>query len=232
MPPKGSKKTLADVPADLPEGSDSLPPVDPASGKQNGKQVVSSPVKNLSPAGSSGLSVADKAGPSKQQDDDFLDDESDDELDLDFSCDLLTRIRYTAILLVPFFLQGELGAVITPVRMLLKRVWAPSLSPGAVDGAKVQTLQPAFVARTKYCRLQLSLLQEEDIEKVCQKTVEYQRSGNSKKITLFWQFTEDAEFLKEKSANPHAIELEVISTATRITMDKAVLAPLKKEYGF
>ncbi|CAI5973651.1 unnamed protein product [Closterium sp. NIES-65] len=175
MPPKANKKTLADAPTDVPEGSDTLPSVDPASGKQNGKQVVSSPVKNLSPAGSSGLSVADKASSPKQQDDDFLDEESDDELDLDFSGDLLTRICYTGILPVPIFLQGEMGAVITSVRTLLKKVWAPTLSPGAAVGAKVQTLQPAFVAKTKYCRLQMSLLQEEDIEKVRQKTVEYQR---------------------------------------------------------
>ncbi|CAI5514381.1 unnamed protein product [Closterium sp. Naga37s-1] len=251
---------------------------------------------------------------------DFIDDDSDDELDLDITCDLLTRIRYTAILLVTFFLQPELGSVILTVRTLLKKVWSSALSPGAADGAKIQTLQPAFVARTKYCRLQLSLLREDDIDTVRQKVVDYQRSGNSKKIPLTWLFTEDADFLKEKLANPHAIEvvfkyitanispdilkeclavyklkvkqrslsahlaashtaalgschcfflhrlqprgmdlhsdrlregkgevfmtaadhvaaanhliqLEKIGTATRVTMDKAVLAPLKKDYG-
>ncbi|CAI7866992.1 unnamed protein product [Closterium sp. NIES-53] len=154
MPPKGSKKTLIGVP----DASDPLlPPVDPAMGKTDEKvtdQLV----------GSSCLSVASNVASSKQQDDDFIDDESDDKLDLDIMCNLLTRIRYTAILLVPFFLQLESGSIISSMPMLLKRVWSSDLSLGATDSAKIQTLQPAFVARTKYCCLQLSLLREEDIE--------------------------------------------------------------------
>ncbi|CAI7839117.1 unnamed protein product [Closterium sp. NIES-53] len=178
MPPKGSKKTLIDAPIAT---DPSPPPVDPAMGKSDRNNVLSPGKIQDHPAGSSGLFVAKKAASSKLQDESCMDDESDDELEIDFLCDLLTRIRYTAILMVPFFLEPDLGAVISSVRMLLKRVWSFALSPGAADGAKIQTLRPAFVAKTKYCCLQLSLLHEEDIEMVHQKVVDYQRSGNSKK---------------------------------------------------
>ncbi|CAI5518934.1 unnamed protein product [Closterium sp. Naga37s-1] len=275
MPPKGSKKT----PVDVPDASDPLlPSGDPASGTSNGKDTEQ-------PASGSGLSVAEKAAMSslKQQDDDFIDDDSDDELELDITCDLLARIRYTAILLVPFFLQPELGSVILTVRTLLKKVWSSALSPGAADGAKIQILQPAFVARTKYCRLQLSLLREDDIVIVRQKVVDYQRltrlllipvilyhiltsrfhvaAASLRTSPLVTPLLQDPAIAfvstgcnreewictqigcgkaKGKSfmtaadhvaAANHLIQLEKIGTATRVTMDKAVLAPLRKDYG-
>ncbi|CAI5966385.1 unnamed protein product [Closterium sp. NIES-64] len=90
--------------------------------------------------------------------------------------------------------------------MLLKRVWASSLSAGASSSVKFQELLPSYVAKTKFCRLQLSFLLESDALGVREKQVVYHKSFGTE-FKIFWQHTEDAGYAKEKSLNPHAIEI-------------------------
>ncbi|CAI5520664.1 unnamed protein product [Closterium sp. Naga37s-1] len=118
------------------------------------------------------------------------------------------RVRRTAILLLPVALALEVASVITTVRTLMKRVWASALSDGAFESAKFQELLPAYVAKTRYCRLQVSLLRKDDIMSVRTKEVDYTRP-NGMVFRLYWQHTDDPSFVRERATNPQAIEVVI-----------------------
>ncbi|CAI7786395.1 unnamed protein product, partial [Closterium sp. NIES-54] len=118
-------------------------------------------------AGSSGLSLEEKLAAlalanDNGLDDEFSDDDSDTELEFEVSKDSTATLRYTAILLLPLVLQPEIALVIVTARMLLKRVWSALLSDEANTLVDFQDIHPAYVAKTKYSRLQLSFLKEAD----------------------------------------------------------------------
>ncbi|CAI7789928.1 unnamed protein product [Closterium sp. NIES-54] len=189
MPPKGSKATKLPVDNDLENGdSTDLPapdnsPMENHENGDNGKQAAPE-------AGSSGLSVAEKASLLTS---DLLDDDPD-ELELDVKQEVLSRLRFTAILL--------------------------DISPESSATASVQTLLPAFVAKTKFCRLQISLLHEADINIVLQKEVDYRKTnGSGNTVKCYWQHTEDSGFLREKSLNPLAIEAVLKNVPANISPD-------------
>ncbi|CAI7808400.1 unnamed protein product [Closterium sp. NIES-53] len=102
-----------------------------------------------------GLSPAEKATTVHQLSyDDFLEDDLDEELDIDIQQEAAARLRYTAILLIPFMMKQELGSIINTVWVFLRKVWALSLTAGAVDTASVQSLPAMYIAKQHFCRLQ------------------------------------------------------------------------------
>ncbi|CAI7801019.1 unnamed protein product [Closterium sp. NIES-54] len=132
-----------------------------------------------------GLSPAEKATTVHQLSyDDFLEDDLDEELDIDIQQEAAARLRYTAILLIPFMMKQELGSIINTVWVFLRKVWALSLTAGAVDTASVQSLPAMYIAKQHFCRLQVLFLKEEDAVAVRLKVVEYQRLKG--KVNLFW----------------------------------------------
>ncbi|CAI6011593.1 unnamed protein product [Closterium sp. NIES-65] len=160
-------------------------------------------------AGSSGLSVEDKiqsSQPAIMVEQQFLEDDSDEELDIDIAKEDAFRLRYTVILLIPMVLSQEIKAIIAAVRLLMQKVWCSSLTPNAGVTANIQEMTPGFVAKTRLCRLQISFLDKRDAHHIKFHVFEYQKT-NSPSIKCIWQHTEDLSYLKEKAAHPLAIEV-------------------------
>ncbi|CAI5523817.1 unnamed protein product [Closterium sp. Naga37s-1] len=160
-------------------------------------------------AGCSGLTVEEKA--SMQQvtggsDEGFLEDDSDEELDIDIAKEAAFRLRFIAILLIPMALSQDVKAIIAALRVLMKKVWSSSLTENAGVTANIQEMSPGYVAKTRFCRLQISFLDERDAHHIKFHTFEYQKT-NGPSVKCLWQHTEDSSYLREKSSNPLAIEV-------------------------
>ncbi|CAI5528277.1 unnamed protein product [Closterium sp. Naga37s-1] len=188
MPPKGKAKALPEVSSlDAPSSSLDAPPPSPTPAltdpayKDKGKGKMPEESSSVPPveasASGSGLSLEEKlrslrtAAPESG----FLEDDSDEELEVEVKTEAFNRVRYTAILLIPVALALEIASIITTVRTLMRRVWSSMLFDGAVESAKFQELMPAYVAKTRYSRLQVSLLREDDIMSIRAKEVDYAR---------------------------------------------------------
>ncbi|CAI7866058.1 unnamed protein product [Closterium sp. NIES-54] len=204
-PAKGKQVVEEIIVKDVPGVT--LPSPDASAGVNSGAGDASTqPVWSVAGAGSSGLTPAEKATTKAQlSSDGFLEEDSDEELDIDIQQEVAAHLRFTAILLVPFMLQQELGAVINTVQTLLRKVRSSSLSAGVAEATTIQTRPATFVAKQHFCRLQISFLQEEDAVSVRSNVAEYQCPRG--KVTLFWQHTENPAYLKEKASNPHVIKL-------------------------
>ncbi|CAI7810115.1 unnamed protein product [Closterium sp. NIES-53] len=127
--------------------------------------IVSTSTLHVPVAGSSGLSVQDKIQSSQlatMAEQQFLEDDSDEESDIDIAKDDAFRLRYTAIFLIPMVLSQEIIAIIDAVRLLMQKVWCSSLTPNAGVTENIQEMTPGFVAKTRFCRLQISFLDERD----------------------------------------------------------------------
>ncbi|CAI5492660.1 unnamed protein product [Closterium sp. Naga37s-1] len=219
MAPKGKSKAVSEASSleapssslDAPASSPAPASSDPA-GKGKGKvteESVNVPLTDA-PASGSGLSLEEKLGSLRTTtpDSGFIEDDSDEELEVEVKTEAFNRVRYTAILLIPVALALEVASVITTVRTLMRRVWSSTLSVGAVDSAKFQELLPAYVAKTRYSRLQVSLLREEDIMSIRSKEVDYTRP-NGTVFRLYWQHTDDPAFVRERATNKLAIEVVI-----------------------
>ncbi|CAI5515287.1 unnamed protein product [Closterium sp. Naga37s-1] len=179
MPPKGKSKALPEATSpDAPLSSPAPATFIPAS-KDKGKapDVSNNVTLTDAPASGSGISLEEKLRSLRTTvpDSGFIEDDSDKELEVEVKTESFHSIRYTAILLLPVALALEVASVITTVRTLLKRVWSSMLSDGAYKMAKFQELLPAYVAKTRYSRLQVSLLREDDIMSIRSKEVDYTR---------------------------------------------------------
>ncbi|CAI7836838.1 unnamed protein product [Closterium sp. NIES-53] len=179
---------------------------DPA-GKGKGKVEDSGNVTHAdATASGSGLSLEENLRSLRTAalDSDFLEDDSDEELEVDVRTEAFNHVLYTAILLLPVALTLEVALVITTVQTLMRRVWSSMLSDGAADSAKFQELLPTYVAKTRYSRLQVSLLHEEDIRSIRSKEVDYTRP-NSAVVRLYWQHTDNPAFVRERATNSQVI---------------------------
>ncbi|CAI5492659.1 unnamed protein product [Closterium sp. Naga37s-1] len=225
MAPKGKSKAVSEASSleapssslDAPASSPAPASSDPA-GKGKGKvteESVNVPLTDA-PASGSGLSLEEKLGSLRTTtpDSGFIEDDSDEELEVEVKTEAFNRVRYTAILLIPVALALEVASVITTVRTLMRRVWSSTLSVGAVDSAKFQELLPAYVAKTRYSRLQVSLLREEDIMSIRSKEVDYTRP-NGTVFRLYWQHTDDPAFVRERATNKLAIEVVIRDMSSR-----------------
>ncbi|CAI5974057.1 unnamed protein product [Closterium sp. NIES-65] len=225
MPPK-SRSTKAPVDVTLPDDLSTDPIVTPipagvSSGEQDTADAVNKPDDNASGHGpvsittatavaeSSGLSVEEKCQTHQASSPaavDFLEDDSDEELEIDIAKEDAFRLRFTAILLIPMVLSQEIKAIIAAVRLLMTKVWSSSLTENAGVTANIQDMAPGWVAKTRFCRLQISFLDERDAHHIKFHVFEYQKA-NAPAIKCIWQHTEDASYLREKASNPLAVEV-------------------------
>ncbi|CAI7909362.1 unnamed protein product, partial [Closterium sp. NIES-53] len=179
-------------------------------------------------ASGSGLSLEEKLHSlhTAAPDSGFLEDDSDEELEVDVRTEAFNHVRCTAILLLPVALALEVASVITTVRTLMRRVWSSTLSDGAADSAKFQELLPAYVAKTRYSRLQVSLLREEDIRSIRSREVDYTRL-NGTVFRLYWQHTDNLAFVRERATNAQwyhaAASLPASPLITPILLDPAIM---------
>ncbi|CAI6010189.1 unnamed protein product [Closterium sp. NIES-65] len=227
MPPKRSSKVTAEVtlPDDLLMDPFTTPaPVVDGAEKQGSNDAVTvnavtdnaaKPVKESANttaadvAGGSGLSVEEKFQDNQAPVavlDEFLEDDEDEELEIDIAKEDAFRLRYTTILLIPMVLSQEIKAIIAAVRLLMTKVWSSSLTENAGVTANIQEMIPGFVAKTRFCRLQISFLDERDAHHIKFHVFEYQKE-NAPAIKCIWQHTENASYLKEKATRPLAIEV-------------------------
>ncbi|CAI5484245.1 unnamed protein product [Closterium sp. Yama58-4] len=179
MPPKRTTKATADVtlPDDLlTYPFITLPPAGDGAEKQGSNDTVNvhAATDNVAGfvkesataaavAGGSGLSVEEKSQDHQAPTvvaDDFLEDDEDEELEIDIAKEDAFRLRYTAILLIPMVLSQEIKATIAAVRLLMTKVWSPSLTENAGVTANIQEMSPGYVAKTRFCRLHISFLDE------------------------------------------------------------------------
>ncbi|CAI7928560.1 unnamed protein product [Closterium sp. NIES-54] len=184
MPPKGKPKALTEASSlEFPPSTVGAPSSSPApASKGKGKVEDSGNVTHAdATASGSGLSLEEKLRSLRTAapDSGFLDDDSDEELEVDVRTEAFNHVRYTAILLLPVALALEVASVITTVWTLMRRVWSSTLSNGAADSAKFQELLPAYVAKTRDSRLQVSLLHEDDIRSIRSKEVVYTRPNGT-----------------------------------------------------
>ncbi|CAI5501153.1 unnamed protein product [Closterium sp. Naga37s-1] len=215
MPPKTSRKAVTEITPDPDTPLVVTPTVPVGTDSEGLKDETELPsTKDATVAGSSGLSAESKAEVPAFGDE--LQDDSDDELDIDFKTDELCNLRHTAILLIPFMLAQELASVVSTVKVLMKRVWCNVLSADAADSAKFQILQPAYIAKIRFCRLQVSFLLEGDAHGVRQFEVDYQRV-NGKLVRLCWQHTDNLAFVRERSTNPLAVEVVLRNVSASVT---------------
>ncbi|CAI5997063.1 unnamed protein product [Closterium sp. NIES-64] len=172
MPPKGKSKALSEA------SSLELPPS--TAGKGKAKVDDSGNVTHAEvPASGSGLSLEEKLRSlcTAAPDSGFLEDDSDEELEVDVRVEAFSHVRYTAILLLPVALSLE-------------------------------ELLPAYVAKTRYCRLQVSLLREADIMSIRTKEIDY-TCPNGTVFRLYWQHTDNPAFVRERATNARAIEVVI-----------------------
>ncbi|CAI5997521.1 unnamed protein product [Closterium sp. NIES-64] len=219
MAPKGKAKTLPDVSSqEAPSASVDAPVAAPASASSvpvdKGKDNVLEESVHVTipdaPASGSGLSLEERLCSLRTAppDSGFIEDDSDEELEVDVRTEAFNRVRHTAILLIPVALALEVASIITTVRTLMRHVWSSALSDGAVDSAKFQELLPAYVAKTRYSRLLVSLLREEDIMCIRSREVDYTRP-NGTVFRLYWQHTDDPAFVRERATNKQAVEVVI-----------------------
>ncbi|CAI5486617.1 unnamed protein product [Closterium sp. Naga37s-1] len=206
MPPKNSRKAVADAALVNPAGGS-----DPASKSTPSKRSdvdINLPTEAEVTAGSSGLSVEEKlkALATVAADDSFIEDDSDEELEIDASKGISPHLRSTVILLFLVIPSHEVASVILTVRTLMKRVWANLLSDDVLATVKFQELLPAFVAKTRYSRLQVSFLRESDAVNIKQISVDHKRP-NGITIHCFWLHQEDPAYLRMKATNPQMLEV-------------------------
>ncbi|CAI6005339.1 unnamed protein product [Closterium sp. NIES-64] len=206
MPPKNSRKAVADAALVNPTGGS-----DPASKSTPSKRSdvdINLPTEAEVTAGSSGLSVEEKlkALATVAADDSFIEDDSDEELEIDASKGISPHLRSTVILLFPVIPSHEVASVILTVRTLMKRVWANLLSDDVLATVKFQELLPASVAKTRYSRLQVSFLRDSDAVNIKQTSVDHKRP-NGITIHCFWLHQEDPAYLRMKATNPQMLEV-------------------------
>ncbi|CAI5515118.1 unnamed protein product [Closterium sp. Naga37s-1] len=166
MPPKSSRaKAVVDAPAG---GGDPASKSTPSKGKE---VIDNLPSEAEVTAGSSGLTIEEKlqALATVASDDSFIGDDSDEGLEIDTSKSAHPHLRFTAVLLFPVIPSREVASMIPTVRMLMKRVWSNLLTDDFLASVKFKELSPAFVAKTRYSRLQVSFLHEFDAVKIKQR---------------------------------------------------------------
>ncbi|CAI6003849.1 unnamed protein product [Closterium sp. NIES-64] len=203
MPPKNSRaKPVVDAPAG---GSDPAGKTSPSKGKEI---VDNIPSEVEVTAGSSGLTLEEKlkALATVVSDDSFIEDDSDEELDIDATKSSYPHLRFTAILLFSVIPSREVASVILTVKTLMKRVWSNLLTDDVLASVKFQELLPAIVAKTRYSRLQVSFLHESDAVNIKQTTVEHKRQ-NGTTLYCFWLHQEDAAYLRKKASSPQLLEV-------------------------
>ncbi|CAI5966950.1 unnamed protein product [Closterium sp. NIES-64] len=208
MPPKGSHvKPIVDAPP--PETTTGGPD---AASKQTATSkldiVKDLPFEAEVTAGSSGLSIEDKlkALATVTLDDTYIEDDSYEELEVDNEKGTASHLRFTAILLFPIIPSHEIASVIITAKMLMKRVWSHIFTDGVLTTVKFQELPPAYVAKSRYSRLQVSFLQEANATSVKQMIVDHKRP-NGLTIYCFWLHQEDPAFIRTKAANPQMLEV-------------------------
>ncbi|CAI6004563.1 unnamed protein product [Closterium sp. NIES-65] len=203
MPPKNSRaKPVVDAPAG---GSDPAGKTSPSKGKEI---VDNIPSEVEVTAGSSGLTLEEKlkALATVVSDDSFIEDDSDEELDIDATKSSYPHLRFTAILIFSVIPSREVASVILTVKTLMKRVWSNLLTDDVLASVKFQELLPAIVAKTRYSRLQVSFLHESDAVNIKQTTVEHKRQ-NGTTLYCFWLHQEDAAYLRKKASSPQLLEV-------------------------
>ncbi|CAI6006065.1 unnamed protein product [Closterium sp. NIES-64] len=225
-PPKGQRpRPAADAMAS--PSAAGFPAMDQQSGSVNAdKEVtkdnipaVTAKLKgvDISIPGGSGLSVAEKAA---MAEDGCMDEDSDDEMLIDLDKEAASRLHSVIILLIPMMLEKEVSSVIETVKALIKRGWYTDLFDGAAATTKFQELLPAYVAKTRFCRLQVSFVKESDALWVQKKEVVYQPLANmGQLVTLHWLHAEDLSYAREKAMNPLAIEVMIRSVSAAVELD-------------
>ncbi|CAI6008857.1 unnamed protein product [Closterium sp. NIES-65] len=203
MPPKGSRaKAVVDAPAG---GGDPASKSSPGKGKE---VIDNLPSEAEVTAGCSGLSIEEKlqALATVVSEDTFIEDDSDEELEIGTTKSAHPHLRFTAILLFPVIPSREVASVILTVRMLMKCVWSNLLTDDVLASVKFHELTPAWVAKTRYSRLQVSFLHESDAVKIKQTAVEHKRK-NGTTMHCFWLHQEDAAYLRKKASSPQLLEV-------------------------
>ncbi|CAI5985893.1 unnamed protein product [Closterium sp. NIES-65] len=149
--------------------------------------------------------------------DGFIDEGSDDELELDMSSEATATLRSTAVLLIPFLLHQEIACVLDALTMLMKRGWCTELSEEVLTDVKFQELPTGYIAKQRYYRLQASFLHASDAEVVRRKEVVHQ-ALNGKLFKLHWLHTVDPTFAREKALNPQAIAVVVKGVSAEVEL--------------
>ncbi|CAI5938695.1 unnamed protein product [Closterium sp. NIES-64] len=203
MPPKNSRaKPVVDAPIG---GSDPAGSTTPGKGKVI---IDNLPSEAEVTAGNSGLTLEEKlkALATVASDDFFIDDDSDEKLDIMATKSSYPHLRFTAILLFPVIPSREVASVILTVKTLMKRVWSNLLTGDVLVSVKFQELLPAFVTKTRYSRFQVSFLHEADVVSIKQTAVEHKRQ-NGTTIHCLWLHQEDAAYLRKKALSPQLLEV-------------------------
>ncbi|CAI5949663.1 unnamed protein product [Closterium sp. NIES-64] len=249
MPPKG-RSTKATVDVTLPDDLSTEPIVTnaPADG-ETGEKASSNAVSTLSdkiavttPAmttaadavpGSSGLTVEEKSQTNQvsvASVEEFLEDDLDEDLEIDIAKEEAFRLRFTANLLIPMVLSQEIKAIIAAVRLLMTKVWSSSLTENAGVTANIQEMTPGYTASLRTSVLVTPILKDPAIaltstgsnreEWICTQVC----CGKAKGKTLM-------AVADHIVSTTHLLNPEKLGTATKVSLDKANLANLKKEYG-
>ncbi|CAI5485844.1 unnamed protein product [Closterium sp. Naga37s-1] len=141
----------------------------------------------------------------KDNEDGYLSDDPDECQDPEVLNAIAAQAGFAITLLVPFAWNKEVPRTINTVRHLLL-VWGKHLSENVRTTTGFKQLSATYLSKKHFGRLQVVFQQEADAKFVWSREVEHY-TMNDKKITLGWQYPENAGYLKERALHPEAIEV-------------------------
>ncbi|CAI5515987.1 unnamed protein product [Closterium sp. Naga37s-1] len=163
---------------------------------------------------SDGETAAEELDPEKEGDG-YLSDDSDEMFDPVVAADIASQTKISLTLLVTVNRIAEVPRTKATIVALLDDC-KEHLSPDVLQTTTYQKLLPTFFSRQKFGRLQVTFNNARDAEFVRDQVIDHE-CVDDKFVKFTWQFPENASFLKERSANPTAIEVVLKAVPAEIS---------------
>ncbi|CAI5990895.1 unnamed protein product [Closterium sp. NIES-65] len=190
---------------------------------------------------------ADMEFPEEEEDVDadgsgYLSDDSDEGADPVMAGLVAAHICYTLTLLIPDKHIEEVPRTMESVMAHLVH-WKKELSADAPATTKFQKLQPTYLSKERFGRVQVTFVHEKDAAFVWKRAVAHDcLNGTSLKLT--WHFPENADYVRARSLHPNAFEVVLKGVPAELTPErirkflvivwlvKRGKTPFKEGYGF
>ncbi|CAI5466175.1 unnamed protein product [Closterium sp. Yama58-4] len=178
------------------------------------KYGVDKPISNVEEEVSDNDTAAEELD-LEEDGDGYLRDDSDEMFDPVVAADIASQTKVSLTLLVPVNRIAEVPRVKATIVALLDDC-KEHLSPDVLQTTTYLKLQPTFLSRQRFGRLQVTFNSARDAEFVREQVIDHE-CVDDKFVKLTWQFPENARFLRERSINPSAVEVVLKSVPAEIS---------------
>ncbi|CAI5529641.1 unnamed protein product [Closterium sp. Naga37s-1] len=187
-------------------------------------------VESDAPADGAPADPVEEEDEDDEEDDGYLSDDPEERLDPVRAGEVAALAGFTLTLLIPHDWVKEVPRTIDTVKELIV-YWKKALTPQAQTTTNFQILQPAYLSKKRFGRMQVTFRMAADANYVWRRRVEH-FCVNNEKLILDWQHPENSLYLKERAQNPDAIEVLLKSVPEEISSDMVykflVKTPLEK----